>query len=190
MGDGRKLTPDRFAALFSEQVRGLRRSAYLLCGDWQRAEDLVQTTFAKVYAARRRVQAAVTLPAYLRRTLMRTYIDDSRRRWQGERPAGDVPDRIDRRHGDGHTEDRLVVLEALAELPARQRACLVLRFYEDCTVDETAAALGCAPGTVKSLTSRALTALRAQLGTPDGNGHDRRTGVDAALLTDNLPTSY
>ena len=170
MGDGRTLNADEFAELFAEQVWGLRRTAFLLCGNWQRAEDLVQTTFAKVYAARGRVRARVTLPAYLRSTLTRTYIDESRRRWRAERPSEAPPDLPDRRHVDGQTEDRLVLLAALAALPARQRACLVLRFYEDCDVAETAALLGCADGTVKSNTARALSALRSHLA---ANGWER-----------------
>lgn len=168
--------------MFAAWAPGLRRTAYLLCGDWVQAEDLVQTTFAKVFAARRRLHDRAALPAYLRQTLTRTYIDESRRRWRGERPSSDVVH--DQHPGDaGHagngtshgpahsgqpadagTDDRLVLLAALAQLPTRQRACLVLRFYDDASVADTAAALGCSEGTVKSNTARGLDRLRALIG--------------------------
>lgn len=188
MGEGRKLTAEEFAELFKEQARRLRRSAYLLCGDWQRAEDLVQTTFAKVYAARRRVRAPATLPAYLRRTLTHTYLDEARRRWRGERPVDEVPDNPDPRHGDSGAEDRLALLEALGSLPIRQRACLVLRFYEDCSVEETAVILDCPVGTVKSDTSRGLAALRERLGNPAA-GAGLREGSRPAAPADDLSTT-
>ena len=155
------VSPDDLAEVYVAWGPGLRRTAFLLCGDWQAAEDLVQSAFVKVFAARRRVRERVALPAYLRQTLVRTYVDSATRRWRGEIPTELADDAAD--PGVHDPEDRLVMLGALARLPTRQRACLVLRFYEDCSVEETAAALGCSPGTVKSTTARGLTRLRSSL---------------------------
>ena len=149
----------------AEQLVGrapaLRRTAYLLCGDWNQAEDLVQTVFANVYAARRRLRAREALGAYLRQALTRTYIDANARHWRREHVTAELPDRA--APGVDNIEDRLVLLDALAQVPPRQRACLVLRFYDDCSVEETALTLDCSAGTVKSNTARGLEALRAVL---------------------------
>ena len=150
-----------FAALFAGRATAVRRTAYLLCGDWQQAEDLTQTAFAKLYAAWPRLRDAAAAEGYLRRILARSYVDDGRRPWRRERPSAAVPDAAAR--GD-QPEDRLVLLAALASVPRRQRACLVLRYFADCSIEETAVALGVSPGTVKSNTSRGLDALRAALG--------------------------
>jgi RNA polymerase sigma factor (sigma-70 family) len=168
-----------FAEVFATRVRHVRRTAYLLCGDWSRAEDLTQTTFAKFYAARHRVREAGAVDAYLRQTLTRTYIDDNRRLWRRERPAGELPEvgagvgvggwtgvtGVNGVNGLGEeTADRVTLLAALAHVPPRQRACLVLRFFDDFSVAETAAALDCSEGTVKSQTARGLDTLRRLLG--------------------------
>lgn len=139
----------------------LRRTAYLLCGDWHHAEDLVQNALVKLYVAWRRVRD--TEPdAYTRRILLRCYLDEQRRPWRRERP-GDLPDSA------STAIDQAVQLdlrEALARLPARQRATVVLRFWVDASVAETAAALGCSEGTVKSQTARAMGQLRSLLSDP------------------------
>jgi RNA polymerase sigma-70 factor (sigma-E family) len=160
----RDVDHDEFGELFATRSRPLRRTAYLLCGDWHRAEDLVQTTFAKVYAAWPRVREPQAMDAYLRRTLLHTHLDESRRRWRGEIATAELPERAHVDGTTGDTEDRLVLLAGLAQVPPRQRACLVLRFFDDCSVSETAKALGCSEGTVKSNTARGLTALRTALG--------------------------
>jgi RNA polymerase sigma-70 factor (sigma-E family) len=149
------------AGEFAARAPGLRRTAYLLCGDWNRAEDLVQTVFANVYARRRRLRSRAALGAYLRQALTRTYIDANMRHWKREHATGEPPD-VALPHDEG-VEDRLVLLDALRRVPPRQRACLVLRFYDDCSVEETAALLRCSAGTVKSNTARGLHALRAVL---------------------------
>jgi RNA polymerase sigma-70 factor (sigma-E family) len=149
-----------FASLFSARVRAVRRTAYLMCGDWHRAEDLAQTAFAKLYAAWPRLRDPAAADAYLRQTLTSTYLDDSRRFWHRERATLTLPERGMSYDGD----DRLVLLAALEQLPPRQRACLVLRFFDDLSVEETAATLSCSPGTVKSNTSRGIDALRRILG--------------------------
>ncbi len=152
-----------FEQLFAERMVPLRRTAYLLCGDWHRAEDLVQTTFARMYAARTRVRDPGAAEAYLRRTLLHAHLDNSRRRWRGE-VATDVLPETATAGSDGQTDDRLPLAAGLARVPPRQRACLVLRYFDDCSVEETARALGCSEGTVKSNTARGLVALRTALG--------------------------
>jgi RNA polymerase sigma-70 factor (sigma-E family) len=151
-----------FAELFAARATALRRTAYLLCGDWHRAEDLTQTAFAKVYAAWPRLRDKGAVEAYLRQTLTRVYLDEYRRSWRGERPTDDVPDVV--AMPVNQTDDRLLLLAALATVAPRQRACLVLRYFEDYSVEQTAHALDCSVGTVKSNTARGLDALRRALG--------------------------
>jgi RNA polymerase sigma-70 factor (sigma-E family) len=148
-----------FTDYFASRSGALRGTAYLLCGDWHRAEDLVQTAFVKLYRAWNRVSAHDTLDAYTRRILVRTYLDENRRGFFfREKPTAD--------HDEvsappvGSPEDRLVLLHALTGVAPRQRAALVLRFWEDMSVEDTARAMGCTEGTVKSQTARGLDALR------------------------------
>jgi RNA polymerase sigma-70 factor (sigma-E family) len=150
-----------FAEVYLGRARAMRRTAYLLCGDWHRAEDLVQSAFARLYAAWPSIRDSGAVDAYLRKTLVRIYIDESRRAWHRERPSETIPDSAAAAGGD--IEDAILLRHALAAVPRRQRACLVLRFFDDCSVEATADALGCSVGTVKSNTARGLVALRAQL---------------------------
>lgn len=155
------VSDDGFAELFAARAAALRRTAYLLCGDWHRAEDLAQTAFAKLYAAWPRLRDRGAADAYLRRTLMRTFLDDNKRGWRREYATDAVPERP---LHDEWPEERLALLDAMAQVAPRQRACLVLRFYDDLSVESTAELLGCSVGTVKSNTSRGLDTLRALLG--------------------------
>jgi RNA polymerase sigma-70 factor (sigma-E family) len=152
---------DAFAALFAGRAAALRRTAYLLCGNWYRAEDLTQTAFAKLYAAWPRLRDEAAAEAYLRRTLLRTYLDDNRRAWRGERPTETLPETA---VVESSPDDRLVLLDALAQVAPRQRACLVLRYFDDLSVEDTAEVLGCSTGTVKSNTSRGIDTLRRLIG--------------------------
>ncbi|MER7004102.1 SigE family RNA polymerase sigma factor [Dactylosporangium sp. NPDC000555] len=138
----------------------LRRTAYLLCGEWHRAEDLVQTALARVVVAARRGRVD-SLDAYSRRVLLRVYLDDnqrgSRRRernWADPAAAAEPP------AASGDQAVALTVLAALRTLPARQRATVVLRYWEDRSVEDTAAVLGVSEGTVKSQSAKGLAALR------------------------------
>jgi RNA polymerase sigma-70 factor (sigma-E family) len=136
----------------------LLRSAWLLTGDYGRAEDLLQTVLAKAWGRWPRLRDGQP-DAYLRRMLATTYLSWWRRRWRGELPAGEVPERL----GADEFADsdlRLSMLTALATLPPRQRAVLMLRFHADLTEAATAEALGISLGTVKSHTARALATLR------------------------------
>lgn len=153
-----------FADYFASRSGALRGTAYLLCGDWHRAEDLVQNAFVKLYRAWHRIAAHDTLDAYTRQILVRTYLDENRRGFFfRERPVADHAETT--APPDGSPEDRLVLLRALAAVPPRQRAALVLRFWEDMSVGDTARAMGCTEGTVKSQTARGLEALRDQVPT-------------------------
>ncbi len=145
-----------FAAYMSRRHAGVLRTAYLLCGDHHVAEDIVQTAFAKLYLAWDR-HAPDSRDGYLRRILVNENTSWWRRPWQRREVATDVlPEgRAPDRDGPGDELWQLVL-----GLPRKQRAALVLRYYEQLTEAETAAALGVSVGTVKSQTSRALAALR------------------------------
>jgi RNA polymerase sigma-70 factor (sigma-E family) len=149
-----------YVAYVSARLIGLRRTAYRLCGEWHRAEDLVQVALVLLYRHWRRASAAASLDAYVRRILVNAYLEDQRRWWSRRvEPRADPatpPTAV-------AVDARLDLLAALAGLPPGQRAVLVLRYWEGLDVAETAEALGCRPGTVKSQTSHAIAALRRRL---------------------------
>jgi RNA polymerase sigma-70 factor (sigma-E family) len=155
---------------FAEAARGrLRRTAYLMCGDWEQASDHVQEGLIRVYVAWPRLTRAGREYAYARKAVVSAFLDHSRRRSSTEVPA--EPDR-NVSSGQDVAESvavRAALMSALADLPQRQRACVVLRYFDDLSVADTAATLGCSEGTVKSQTSRALATLRARFeGSPTG----------------------
>ncbi len=153
-----------FADYFAARSGAMRGTAYLLCGDWHRAEDLVQTAFTKLYVHWNRVAHHEALDPYVRKVLIRAFIDEGRRsRWRRERPQ-DTP--IEQAAAPVPTDDRLVLLAALARVPPRQRAVLVLRYWEDLSVEDAAALLNCSTGTVKSQAARGLDTLRALMSPP------------------------
>ena len=155
---------DRDAA-FSEFVaarqRHLRRVAYALCGDWHRADDLLQTALTKLYVAWPRIRHDGGEEAYCRQIMVRANIDESRRPWRRERPTDRLPDVP----ADAPTpvEERSALFEALQALPEQQRKVVVLRHWLGLSVRETAQELGIGEGTVKSHSSRGLAALEAVL---------------------------
>lgn len=150
-----------FAEYFAARSDAMRSTAYLLCGDWHRAEDLVQTAFTKLYLVWNRVARHEALDAYTRQILVRAFLDERRRGWwRRERVSAE---NTDRPVPSDSPENRLVMLQALAAVPPRQRAVLVLRYWEDLSVEESAALLGCSPGTVKSQAARGLETLRGLL---------------------------
>ncbi|MFI7586145.1 SigE family RNA polymerase sigma factor [Spongisporangium articulatum] len=136
----------------------LLRTAYLLTRDQMLAEDLLQTSLAKAWMSWGRISSSPE--AYVRKILVNTYSSWWRRRWNGEQPHADVPDSPVADPAVDSSEDRLDLWEALGRLPKRQRATVVLRFYEGLSEAETAELLGCSLGTVKSQTSKALAKLR------------------------------
>jgi RNA polymerase sigma-70 factor (sigma-E family) len=167
----------RFADEFVEFAEAasprLRRTAFLLCGDWHTAEDLVQSALTKVFLAWRRIRRQDAAYAYATRTLINCYLADRRLK----RPVEVLTDLFPEVPTAGLApETRLVVLAALAELPPRARAVVVLRYWTDLSVDEVAAMLNCSPGNVTSQSSRALSKLRVTLagalseaGSPQGS---------------------
>ena len=156
-----------FGEYVDARLPTLRRTAYFLCGDWHRAEDLAQTTLIRMYRAWPRLNAREAVDSYARQVLVRAFLDERRRSWRRERSTGEVPDRAD---GDSAApyEVRAELLTALALLPAQQRAVIVLRYWDDLSVEETARTLGIGEGTVKSYSARGLTRLRELL--PDASG--------------------
>jgi RNA polymerase sigma-70 factor (sigma-E family) len=162
--------PESFEAFAAARWTRLARTAYLLTGDYHEAEDLVQQTLVKAYPHWQRIRRLDAPDAYLRRALLNNRLTGhSRRRarqllmpWVPERPAASETARV---------EQRSLLMEALGTLPPRQRAVLVLRFWEDLSEQQVAEALGCSVGTVKSQASRALAKLRVHpaLAGFDGN---------------------
>lgn len=150
-----------FVAFVAARRPHLRRIAYALCGDWHRAEDLVQTALAKLYVAWPRLHRAGAEEAYARQIIVRANIDESRRPWRREHAGADTPDLA----GAESTavEDRSELVQALQRLSPMQRKVVVLRHWLDLSVEETARELGVSTGTVKSHTSRGLAALHAAL---------------------------
>jgi RNA polymerase sigma-70 factor (sigma-E family) len=141
----------------------LRRLAYLLTGEEHQADDLVQETLTKLYMRWRRVRSADNPDAYVHAMLVRTFIDDRRRGWWKVRLTGTVPE-LTAPDPATPPEDRALLRAALATVPPRQQAVLVLRFVHDLPVEEVAQLLGCSAGTVKSQSARGLARLRRHLG--------------------------
>jgi RNA polymerase sigma-70 factor (sigma-E family) len=139
----------------------LRRTAYLMTGDWQLAADATQEALLRMYVAWPRLDRSSSgLHTYARRALISATIDQLRRPWRREAPAEldvDIPDRT---RLEEEVSDRALLRAALRRLPPRQRACVVLRYFEQFSVNETAEAMSCDPGTVKSQTARGLATLR------------------------------
>jgi len=148
---------------FGDYVRtrsaGLVRAAYLLTGDRQLAEDLAQTALAKVSLRWDVVSARGAPDAYVRKVMVRTSIGWRRRRWHGEHPTAPLPE-VAVVDPTAAVDARQRLRAALLALPPRQRAAVVLRFYEDLSETDTAVALGCSVGAVKSQTAKGLVKLR------------------------------
>ena len=158
-----RAAPDDYAALYRSHLEPLLRLAWLLCGDRHQAEDVVAEAFARIYPRWRRGKIFDPY-GYLRRAVVNEVVNRGRRRVlevreerrRSRRAAG----------GDGFDErvaERDVVVHALRRLPPRQRAVLVLRFYDDLREKDVADLLGMSLGTVKSQTARGLARLRAEL---------------------------
>jgi RNA polymerase sigma-70 factor, ECF subfamily len=154
---------EEFREFVAARSFALLRTAYLLCGDWSTAEDLLQTALTKTYLAWKRLGEIEAVEPYARRVLVNTATSWWRRRWHGERPTEVLPERAVPDRIDEHVE-RDALWRHVRALPARQRAVLVLRFYEDLSETQTAALLNISTGTVKSQTFRALNTLRRRLG--------------------------
>ncbi|GAB3912261.1 SigE family RNA polymerase sigma factor [Kibdelosporangium lantanae] len=161
----RKPEEERFRAFAAGQAAALRRCAYLFCGDWHLAEDLTQTTLIKIYRAWAKVHKQDSIHNYARKVLLNTWLDEKRRPWRrSELRVAAPPDfedvLADPSAAEARSWAKAMTHRALLELPQRQRAALVLRYFDDLSVAETAAVLGCSEGTVKSQTARGLETLR------------------------------
>jgi len=153
-----------FTDFVSARLASLRRLAMLLSQDWQRADDLVQAALTKLYVKWPRAIAADNIDAYVRAIVVREFIDERRSSWLTRVTLSDQPP--DRQADPPDTDSAIDLQAAMSALPARQRATVVLRYYLDLNVHQTAQLLGCSSGTVKSQTARALDTLRRILG-PD-----------------------
>ncbi len=150
-----------YAAFVAARQAHFRRVAYALCGDWTQAEDLVQVALVKLYLAWPRVARDGREEAYVRRILVRANIDEHRRPWRREHPTAELPDRAVAAAADPEVRDSLIA--ALQQLPLMQRRTVVLRHWLGLSVEETAAELGVAAGTVKTHCSRGLDRLQSTL---------------------------
>lgn len=161
---------EEFAEFVAARSPQLYRSAYLLTTSPHAAEDLVQTALAKAYAAWWRVRSAHDPVAYVHGVLVKSFLSDRRRRSSGELPIGELPERPVE---DADPAERAALLAALAELAPVDRAVVVLRFWEDRSVAQTASDLGLSEAAVKNRSLRALRALRGLLTETQTDGSTR-----------------
>jgi RNA polymerase sigma-70 factor (sigma-E family) len=160
---------ERFAAYVSARSRWLRRMAYLLCQDWHRADDLVQTAVTRLYVHWRRAEKVENLDGYTRTVLLRTFFAEQRTlRWRRGGIGSPTPEPA---AAGSDLEAEMDLRNALRNLPPRQRAAVVLRYYCDLSVEQTAEAMNCSTGNVKSQTARGLAALRRVLETEQQREH-------------------
>jgi RNA polymerase sigma-70 factor (sigma-E family) len=180
---------DEFVEFAAAASLRLRRTAFLLCGDWHTAEDLAQTTLAKIFVSWRRIRRADAAYSYATKTLVNTYFADRRLKRAGEVLTDQLPEHP---APEQAPELRLLVLDALATLPPQTRAVVVLRYWADLSVEQVANLLHCSEGNVKSQSARGLDKLRPLLSevaiesgrpanppaNPPGHppGHRRKTG--------------
>ncbi|MEV6956803.1 SigE family RNA polymerase sigma factor [Streptomyces sp. NPDC051183] len=154
----------QFQAFVSARWPSLVRTAYLLTGDPHDAEDLTQTALAKAYRSWRRVWRSDHPDAYVRRMLVTCNSDRFRKRRVAERLTAAPPETCVRDSAAAWADERNALMAALAVLPARQRAVVVMRYWEDLSESEVADVMGCSRGTVKSQASKALAKLRVHPG--------------------------
>ncbi|MEU7087966.1 SigE family RNA polymerase sigma factor [Streptomyces achromogenes] len=178
MGDGKQTRDEEFQSFMVGRWPRLMRTAFLLTGEQHAAEDLVQSTLEQVYTAWRRVGSADDPEAYVRRVMINVHARKHRRRLREflaprddsglVRELADTGDRI------AQADDRSALLKALAQLPARQREAVVLRYWEDLTETQAAEAMGCSVGTVKSSAAKGIAKLRAIPALAETVTHERR----------------
>ncbi|ARF80129.1 SigE family RNA polymerase sigma factor [Kitasatospora aureofaciens] len=152
---------EEFTVYVASRSGWLRKVAYLLCGDWHRADDLVQETITKLYVNWARASRMENRDGYARRVLVNTFLAEQRSPWWRRTLRSEAgPEGV---AGDVDLDASLDLRRALAALPPRQRATVVLRYYCDLSIEQAAETLGCSSGNVKSQSSRALEALRGTL---------------------------
>jgi RNA polymerase sigma-70 factor (sigma-E family) len=157
----RRSDEDDYREFVVTRLDRLRRTAYLLCRDWHTADDVVSIALSKLYRHWPRAREATSLDAYVRGILMHAWLDERRRPWHREEAVADPPGVAAEEAAYAAVTDRAGLGALLAALPRRQRAVVILRFYCDLSVAETADLLGCSEGTVKSQAARGLAILRA-----------------------------
>jgi RNA polymerase sigma-70 factor (sigma-E family) len=157
-------TDEEFVAFVRARGRSLARTATLIAGDRTAGEDLLQTALAQTYARWRTRDDIEDLEQYVRVVLVRAHISWRRRLSSTEQAYDLAPEEVAGPDIADRMVDRGVLLAALRQLPPKQRATLVLRFFDDLSEADTAKALGCSPGSVKQHSTRGLTKLRALLG--------------------------
>jgi RNA polymerase sigma-70 factor (sigma-E family) len=158
----RAANDEEFTAFVAAASPRLRRTAYLMVRDWHLAQDLTQTTLARMYASWPRIRRSANVTAYSRRVLMNAVFDHGKRRSGSEVVLADLPERP--ATGTAGTDLHVVLLDALATLPVRDQAIVVLRHWEDQSVEAVAEILGVSVSVVKMQSARSLTRLRAVLG--------------------------
>jgi RNA polymerase sigma-70 factor (sigma-E family) len=158
--EGRSSEPDGFRDFVEARSSALLRSGWLLTGDWPSAEDLVQTALAAAWPRWGQLTRQDAPELYVRKIMVNTYLRWRKRRWTGEVATGRLPEMA--AYGDvfAQVDARQALIAALDRLPARQRAVVVLRYFADQTESQTATAMGCSVGAVKSHASKAMARLR------------------------------
>lgn len=163
-----------FAEFMAARADQLYRSAYLLTTSRHAAEDLTQTALARAYASWRRVRSAEDPVAYVHGILHKAFLTERRRRSSTELPVAEIHDRPDDAAGDGDPSDRVALAAALARLAPLDRAVVVLRFWEDQSLAQTASRLGLTEAAVKNRSLRATRTLRGLLAEPTTHSSRRR----------------
>jgi RNA polymerase sigma-70 factor (sigma-E family) len=148
---------DGYREYVGSRLEPLRRTAFLLCRDWYLADDLVSITFGKLYRHWRRASAADNLDAYVHGMLTHAWLDERRRPWRREATVPELPESVE---PAAEPPDNAELLRLLGTLPPRRRAVIILRFFCDFSVAQTAEQLGISEGAVKSQAARGLAALR------------------------------
>lgn len=150
---------EEFIEYAQAQTGRLRNLAYLMCADWHQAQDLTQQTLVKVYLAWPRIRSRDSVDAYARQVMLRELLTEKRRRRSTERSVANVPDRPS---APDQADLRLTLIGAIGQLPPKRRAVIVLRYWEDNSVETVAKIMRMTPSAVKSLTARALQDLRTE----------------------------
>ncbi|GAA0899113.1 SigE family RNA polymerase sigma factor [Virgisporangium ochraceum] len=169
---------DEYVEYVRARMPRLHRTAWLICGDPHLADDAVQATLAVLYSRWRHVSTVENLDGFVHRILTRRIVDERRSRWSRVLLRASPPEPPDRVTAPGQPGEYDHVVDALRALPNGQRAALVLRYFADLSVQDTARALGCSEGNVKSQCSRGLSTLRDALtasGTEPGSDRPRTT---------------
>ena len=151
---------DAYRVYVATHVERWRRTAYLLCRDWDLADDLVAVVLVRLYRRWRHIDLTGNVDGYARTVLTRAWLDELRRPWRREKVTADVHVPATVADASGTIAERAGLVELLARLGARQRAVIVLRFYCDLSIEETAQILKVTAGTIKSQTARGLETLR------------------------------